>query len=354
MTTEIAPLQDRPELPPILAGAATPDIRRRVEQFFSSIAEIFETWVARRKSPHTQRGYREDFMTYVDFLGIRWPDEAHLILSATVRDAQAFRSRLVKDGKAPKTINRRVSSVSSFYKYLGAAAAELRLPITVPNPAHAQFLPREASDPVNPTKALTANRARQLLTMPQGDGVLAYRDRAILRLYLYSGIRLATGCRLDVADFHQDEDEATLKIQEKGGKRRTIGIHQFAAEGLADYIAHAGLTSGPLFRPRLNPRSKKLAATHMEESTMYRLIMSYLERLPGAMVEDVLPDGRTVRRCIYSPHTDRATCATLLLDAGVDIRAVQDLLGHRHITTTQIYDKRRRSTKESASHLLAI
>ena len=55
-------------------------------------------------------------------------------------------------------------------------------------------------------------------------------------------------------------------------------------------------------------------------------------------------------RCIVSTHSLRATTATLLLDADVDIRKVQELLGHRHVTTTQIYDKRRRTTKESASH----
>jgi site-specific recombinase XerD len=53
---------------------------------------------------------------------------------------------------------------------------------------------------------------------------------------------------------------------------------------------------------------------------------------------------------LYSTHSLRATSATLLLDAGVDIRKVQELLGHRHVTTTQIYDKRRRTTTESASH----
>ena len=78
------------------------------------------------------------------------------------------------------------------------------------------------------------------------------------------------------------------------------------------------------------------------------------ERMPGAMKEEQLADGLIVRRCIYTPHSLRATTATLLLDANVDIIKVKDLLGHRHVTTTQIYDKRRRSTSERASHLLAI
>lgn len=61
-------------------------------------------------------------------------------------------------------------------------------------------------------------------------------------------------------------------------------------------------------------------------------------------------DGSKVKRCIYSPHSLRATTATLLLDSGVAIEAVQELLDHKHITATQIYDKRRRSVRDSASH----
>jgi integrase len=87
---------------------------------------------------------------------------------------------------------------------------------------------------------------------------------------------------------------------------------------------------------------------------MYGLVQRYMERLPGAMKDELLSDGSTIPRCIYTPHSLRATTATLLLDANVDIIKVKDLLGHRHVTTTQIYDKRRRSTSESASHLLAI
>ncbi len=83
---------------------------------------------------------------------------------------------------------------------------------------------------------------------------------------------------------------------------------------------------------------------------MWRVVLSYLERLPGSTHEVTSADGSARRECIYTPHSLRATTATLLLDAGVDIRKVQELLGHRHVTTTQLYDKRRRSAAEGASH----
>ena len=340
----------RPSLPPILAGFATPAVRKQAQRFLYSIADIFAAWVTRRKSKHTQRAYREDVMSFVRFMQISWPQEAMSLLSVSIKDVLAFRDEMLGKDLAPKTLNRRISSLSSFYKYLAAAAAELRLPITVPNPAHAQFIARESTDPRDETKALSAARARQLIAMPAGETVLDYRDRAILKLYLYSGIRLATGCRLKVSDFHDNGEEATIRLHEKGDKRRTIGLHSVAAGAIAEYLEKAEIKSGPLFRPRLNPRSTKLGKGHMEETTMRRLIESYLERLPGAMKEIELPDGSTARQSVYTPHSLRATTATLLLNARVDIRKVQDLLGHRHITTTQIYDKRRRTTSDSASH----
>jgi site-specific recombinase XerD len=79
----------------------------------------------------------------------------------------------------------------------------------------------------------------------------------------------------------------------------------------------------------------------MSEASMYRVVADYLAKLPGAVKEGAR---------IFSTHSLRATIATLLLEADVDIRKVQELLGHRHVPTTQIYDKRRRTTKESASH----
>jgi len=341
-------------LPPILAGQFTAQTKKRVEDFYFSVAAIFETWVNRRQSRHTRRAYREDVMAFVRFVGIRWPEQCASLLTVSILDVQAFREAMLADGAAPKTLNRRISSLSSFYKFLHGAAAELRLPIIVPNPAHAQFIARESTDARDETKALSATRARQLMNMPSGDSVFDFRDRAILKLYIYSGIRLATGCRLKVEDFHLDDGEATIRLHEKGDKRRTIGLNPVAAQAIEEYIQHAGLTSGALFRPRHASCSQKLGDRPMGDVTMYRLILGYLERLPGAMKVVTGKDGDPRMRCIYSPHSLRATTATLLLDGSTDIRKVQDLLGHRHITTTQIYDKRRRGTSDSASHLLVI
>src|ERR1039458_200822 len=190
---------------------ATPDTRQRTGQFFSSVASLFESWVTRRKSAHTQRACREDVMSFVRFLGIEWPDQAMALFSVSVRDVLAC-----------------------------------------------------------------ARAARQWIGLPAGESVVDSRDRAILKTFLWSGIRLGTGCPLKISDFHQDGDEATIRLHEKGDKLRTIGLHFTAAQAISEYIVKAALTSGPLFRPRLGPRSHKLADRPLEASALYLLIGHYL------------------------------------------------------------------------------
>lgn len=340
------------DLPQVQAGHATPAVAEKVRNFYVSIADIFEGWVRRCRSVHTRRAYRADVLGFVQFMEFDWPQDATKLLTVKIVDVLNYIDDLQQvRGMAGKTINRRVASLSSFYKYLAAAAAELRLPITVPNPAHVQFVARQSADPRDETKALSATRARQLMGMPAGEDLVDYRDRAILKLYLYTGIRLSTGCRLKVSDFHHEDGEATLKIHEKGDKRRVIGIHFNAAQAVAEYLEKAALDVGPLFRAQAHAKQRdKLSSQAISERTMYRLLQGYLMRLPGALKKEQLEDGATVEYCIYSPHSLRATVATLLLDAGEDIRKVQDLLGHKHVTTTQIYDKRRIATSQSASH----
>jgi site-specific recombinase XerD len=211
-------------LPPVIAGSFTPEIQERVESFFSSIAAIFEAWVNRRKSHHTRRAYRGDVMAFVGFQEFVWPRDAAELLRVSILDVQRFKDWMGKHGGAPKTINRRISSLPSFYRFLSGAAAELRLPITVPNPAHAQFIAREASDPVEETRALSETRARQLLAMVTGESLIDQRDRAILKFYLYTGARIETGCALNVADFHQDATRRRFVFTSKAGAPKRRGF----------------------------------------------------------------------------------------------------------------------------------
>jgi site-specific recombinase XerD len=337
-------------LPPLVAGSETSQTESLLEQFYRSMPQMVEAWVNRRQSAHTRRAYREDLMTFARWLAIPWPRESHRFLGVSVLDVQAYRQWLVESGAAPKTINRRISSLSSFYRYVGACAAELRLPVTIPNPAHAQFIARAGADPRQETRALSSSAARHLMSLPQGASVEALRDRALLKVFLYTGIRLATARGIEVEDFFWDGAEATLRLREKGEKHRTIGLHVSAAQAIRDYVEQAGLRSGPLFRPLREWRGRSLADRPMSAVCLYSLLRQYLKQLPGGVREVSTLGGGTRLECPYTPHSLRATTATLLLNAGVDITKVQALLGHRHITTTQIYDKRRRATSDSASH----
>jgi Phage integrase, N-terminal SAM-like domain len=180
----LIPAKDRdghfhlPALPPLLAGSTPGQVNERLEKFFLSVADIFESWVARRSSAHTQRANRQDVMAFIRFIQIPWPEGATALFHISVRDVHACRDQLIAPGAAPKTINRRIASLSSFFKYLQAAAAELRFPITVPNRAHAQFLGRDAADPREETRALSATRARQSMGLHHHPRPSSHRTRS--------------------------------------------------------------------------------------------------------------------------------------------------------------------------------
>ena len=106
---------------------------------------------------------------------------------------------------------------------------------------------------------------------------------------------------------------AAVSAIEKGNRHRTIGIHFAAAEAIAEYIGKTVLEGGPQFRAHRAPRAGELGEKPMSKDSMYRVVADYLARLLGPV-----KDGAR----IFSTHSLRATTATLLLDAGVDIRKV--------------------------------
>jgi hypothetical protein len=109
-------------------------------------------------------------LSFAQFLNIKWPQQSHLLLAVSIRDVQTFRPVLVTAGMASESFNRQIASISSFYKYLAGAAADMRLPIVIGNPAHSQFIARESADPRDETKALTGTKARQLMNFLSAKG----------------------------------------------------------------------------------------------------------------------------------------------------------------------------------------
>lgn len=91
-------------------------VRKKVGQFYSPVADIFEAWIARHRSENTRRAYREGVMCFVSFLGVEWPRDFVQMLAASIKDVRAFRDLMLEGGLAPKTINRRIASLSSFYE----------------------------------------------------------------------------------------------------------------------------------------------------------------------------------------------------------------------------------------------
>lgn len=194
------------ELPPITAGSDTPAVRKRVERFYTSIATLFDIWIERSKNKHTQRSCREAVEGFIAFLGFRWPKEDYrFIRDVSVRDVQAWRDHLEAKGTAPSTLNHRISALSRLYAFLGSQAAELRLPILLPNPANTTFIKRNTPKPRR--QALTLNLLHHLFAMPEWDSVIAWRDRALLRYMYAAGARRETACLAQVFDLDFDEDE---------------------------------------------------------------------------------------------------------------------------------------------------
>ena len=173
--TELVPVSDaRAELPPILAGRHTAAVEAQVRSFYLSVADIFERWVTRRQSLHTQRAYRQDVMDFVRFLGIRWPDESTRLFTVSVADVLAFRDQMLAESKAPKTINRRIASLSSLLQV--PPGRRLRV-------SAAHHGPQSGTRPVHPPRLVRPARRDQ---GPVGDPCPAAHGAPLRR----HGVRL--------------------------------------------------------------------------------------------------------------------------------------------------------------------
>ncbi len=280
-------------------------------------------WFANIDNPNTRRAYRNDLAEFMRLVGISAPEELRLVTRA---HALAWRKDLEHRKLAGSTIRRKLAALSSLFEYLSDANAVTH------NPVKGVGRPKVESYE-GKTPALGDAQARNLLKLPAGKDLKSCRDRALLSLLLYHGLRREELSRLTVQDIHPRRGVPHLRVHGKGGKMRHIPLHAGSHELLTDYLessGHARDKSGPLFRPIRNNRTGGLDRT-LSGDGIYKLVRGYAKRI-GVVI---------------GVHALRATAATNALEHEADIAKVQEWLGHANIATTRLYDRRKSRPEDS-------
>jgi integrase/recombinase XerC len=260
----------------------------------------------RRGSEHTVRSYENDLAIYARFLREVFGDEA----SPTAADPARLRrysAWLSGQGYASSTVARRLACLRSFFRYLrrnGVVASDPSAGLR--NPRQARRLPR----------LLRVDEVIRLLDAIPGDTVASVRDRAMLETLYGGGLRVSelVGLNLDDVDLEQ----MLVKVRGKGRRERLCPIGEMAMHWLTRAVALRKPKTANEKAVFLNQRGSRLTS-----------------RSVGRLLEAHLLDAGM--RSAASPHTLRHSFATHLLDRGADLRSVQELLGHRKLTSTQIY-----------------
>ena len=258
-------------------------------------------------SPRTHEAYERDlsrFATYAVGRGATTPTDV------TARMLREYVYHLKDLGLAPASIRRNVSALRTYFKFLLGEGHVARDPSErLESPKRWRTLP----------EVLSVAEVDRLLAAPTLDDPLVFRDRALLELAYGAGLRVSEWISIGVRDVMFDD--TLVRVFGKGSKERLVPIGRRAIAALATYVRELrprleqGRGKGALF---LNARGQPL--TRMGA---WKILQKYAER---AGIEKHV-----------SPHTLRHSFATHLLEGGADLRAVQEMLGHADISTTQIY-----------------
>lgn len=287
-------------------------------------------WFANITNPRTRRAYRTDVREFNRFVGISEPTELRQVTRAHII---AYRKDLESRELAPATIRRKLSALGSLFDFLCDQNAITH------NPVHGVKRPTaNASEGVTP--ALSDDQARALLEAPDPETLKGRRDRAILAVLLYHGLRREELCRLTVRDLELREGVAHFRVLGKRDKIRFVPVHPLAQRLIEEYLAFAGHGDdwpGPLFRPVKNNRTPEGLARALNPNSVYRDVVRRY----------AIPAGISGDLRNFGPHAMRATAATNALSHDSDIAKVQEWLGHSDISTTRLYDRRATRPEES-------
>jgi integrase/recombinase XerD len=277
-------------------------------------AEDLLMWLSaeRGRSANTISAYRRDLRSYVAWLR----EHGRSLSEVTEADLLDYVHVLRDRGQAPASVARALVPVRSLHRFL---ADEGRAPS---DPGAHLELPRV---PRGLPKALSEDEVGRLLDAPVGDEPVVRRDRAMLELLYGTGVRVSELVGLSLGDI--DLDTALLRAFGKGSKERIVPMGVPAVRALVAWL-------GPGGRPELAPAQWRRRGD--AEAVFLNVRGGRLSRqgawdVLNRYARQVGLDGK------LSPHVLRHSCATHMLDHGADIRAVQELLGHASISTTQVY-----------------
>jgi integrase/recombinase XerD len=266
--------------------------------------------VERGASKHTIAAYGRDLAEYASFLNGRGVGD---LVRASRDDVTAYVDSLWKRGLAPSTVERRVAAVKGLHKFL------VREGVTDNHPTARLPLPKV---PERLPDVVSIDDVDRLLGQPFPDGPAGLRDRAILEALYGCGVRVSELTGLDLTDL--DLVEGHVRVFGKGGKERLVPVAGMAVHALDAYMTHGR----PYLRPKNTLRGVDASALfvnsrggRLSRQSVFGIVRSY-----GARV------GLTLH-----PHTLRHSFATHLLEGGADLSALQEMLGHADISTTQVY-----------------
>jgi len=269
-----------------------------LERFFSYLHN------ERRLSPHTLKNYHRDLDHLQDYCAENGVKEWAALDSYGVRRYVAWRHR---KGLGGRSLQRELSAIRSFYNFLLRERVVGSNPaVGVPAPKAEKRLPR----------ALDVDQTTHLLDIDD-EGPLALRDKAMMELLYSSGLRLAELISLDTDSI--DTADATVRVTGKGGKTRVVPVGRMALAAVAAWLKRRG---------ELAPLEEK--ALFISKNGQRIAPRSVQQRLK----QWALRQGLTSR---LHPHMLRHSFASHILESSGDLRAVQELLGHADIATTQIY-----------------
>lgn len=277
--------------------------RNLIDDFLGYLA------VERGASTHTISAYGGDLRAYDAHLNTRGSDS----LSASRDDITAFIARLQGAGMAPSTVERKVAAVKSFHGFL------VREGLTENHPTLDLSLPKV---PERLPDVISIDDAERLLAQPFPEGPVGYRDRAVLEVLYGCGLRVSELTGLDI--LAAELESGYLRVFGKGGKERLVPISGAAADSLRDYLERG--------RPYM--RAKKSSARQDPSSVFVNVRGGRLTR--QAVFGIVRAYGGRVGLDLH-PHTLRHSFATHMLQGGAELRALQEMLGHADISTTQVY-----------------